>query len=253
MLQNKNGLSERIADWETNQMGLPEDSEIIWGKVELVLTSSSNKKTKYFTYQYLVAASIITLFVSGIFLYNKLDKKSNQVVSTKKPLRISGGLENSKEVKQPTKIETNILTKNKKGGSLNLNDDVNKPVETKSDQLMAISNETAVESNENIAASVSTNKPPVVNNIDMPIEKNNSSKPNTIFWKPNTIGSKSKFHFPLVHANELNGSSKNALVQYLTDEKPMPNFEVPPPNDVKNKWKITLHPSTTPVALTDNQ
>ena len=111
MLQNKNGLSERIADWETNQMGLPEDSEIIWGKVELVLTSSSNKKTKYFTYQYLVAASIITLFVSGIFLYNKLDKKSNQVVSTKKPLRISGGLENSKEVKQPTNIETNILTK----------------------------------------------------------------------------------------------------------------------------------------------
>jgi hypothetical protein len=255
MPQNKNILSKRVTDWEDNQIGLPEDSEIIWGKLELALEADSNKKTSRFAYQYLVAASIITLIVSGVFLYNKFDKKSNQVVSIKKPLRINNDIENSKEALKSTFTATKSLAKNKR--ALNLNNDVKQSIELTSEKLIAINSEKIKQPIENTAPIIVANTTAeTVKNIVTPIENNISSKPNSNFWKQKNNSSKNKFHFPLVHANEISNTpytSKNALVQFLTDEKPMPNFEVPPPNDVKNKWKITLQPATIPVALTDHQ
>lgn len=257
MPQNKNMLSERISDWEANQLGLPNNSEIIWRKVELVLETKSSKKNKFPIYRYWVAAAIVTLFVGSIYLYERVESKTNQVVLSKKSPAINKEPENANQVIESSFKEEIAVAKNKKEVASHVFTTKIKSSLSTVDTLVTINNEDKPANSEILASTSGANATPeVITNILPPTSKDTRTTAVTIFWKPTPAVPKNKFRFPLIHANELNNpnnASKNHLTQFIIDEKPIPNFEVAPSTEVKSKWKITLHPTTKPISLTDHQ
>ncbi len=83
-------------------------------------------------------------------------------------------------------------------------------------------------------------------NVDQEIEKPN-------YWKQYKSSSKIKFGYQIVHINDLNPHAKQNTLSSIIEEKSFPNFEIPPPNETKHKWKITLHANSSPISLSQKE
>jgi hypothetical protein len=251
MQHNSHDLGSRIDEWESSQTGLPEGSEAIWAELERVLESGADKKRKPLLVQWMAAASLIMLFVTGIYWYrlslkNQLSPTAVVPAETQ-PLMTKPKVLNRKPLSadtQPISRQTTLA----KSGSIELVSSITPPSNiqapaTVNPEVVAVAITPKADEKieiETISSPVPDVRIPSNNRIEQSIEVN--------YWRKNRVIRKTANGMPVVHAFDENRSS-GMSVQLLLEEWPLPNFEAPPPNDNKPRWKITLqttnHPNTT--------
>ncbi|MBA4260281.1 MAG: hypothetical protein C0446_14040 [Chitinophaga sp.] len=243
MQQNKNNLSELISDWEASQIGLSERSEIVWDKLESALENKGKKKWPIpFLF---AAASILIIAVSGIYFFQN-DSSNDRIVRKNNKVSIK---ESSLEPisSEPKFIEGIIVQKKK---STILVYQTNQPVSSLASQDEVFRDTIHYQQKIIEAKNITSVEPVLIStkteNVDQEIEKPN-------YWKQYKSSSKIKFGYQIVHINDLNPHAKQNTLSSIIEEKSFPNFEIPPPNETKHKWKITLHANSSPISLSQKE
>lgn len=242
-MQHRNSnLGNRVEEWESAQTGLPEGSEMIWAELERVLESSADKKRRFLPIYWMAAASLIMLFVTGIYWY-RLGLKG-QLIPTAvvpaqtQPLMTKSKVLNRKSVSvaaQPISRQTTLA----KTGSIELVSSITPP---SSSQVPATVNHEVVAVVEFPKSSQTIAPGPInspVSELQVLSTNRIDQSPGVSYWRKNRVIRKTANAMPVVHAFEENRSSVMS-VQMLFEERQLPNFEAPPPNDNKPRWKITL-------------
>jgi hypothetical protein len=251
MQHNNHKLGSRINEWESSQTGLPEGSEAIWAELERVLESGAGQKRKPLPVQWMAAASLILLFATGIYWY-RLSLKNQLSPTAVVPAQTQPLMTKPKVLsRKPLSADAQPISRQKtlaKSGSIELVSSITPP---SSSQVPATVNPEVVavavipKADEKIEIGTINSPLPDVripsnNRIEQSVEVN--------YWRKNRVIKKTANGMPVVHAFDENRSSVMS-VQLLLEERPLPNFEAPPPNDNKPRWKITLqttnHPNTT--------
>ena len=106
---------------------------------------------------------------------------------------------------------------------------------------MAVVTELPKPDEKNGSRQISMPLPQVIRTSDQTLNQNATVN----YWKKNPVIRKSTNGMPVLHANDEKRSSTMA-VELMQEEKPLPNFEVPVPNDHKSKWRISLQPTHYP-------
>lgn len=251
MQQKKSNLANRVDEWESSQVGLPEGSELIWCELEGVLEAAAGKKRRLTIVRLMLAASLLLLLCTTPFLYRlsisnqkasntSVSARSNPTISTtamKKTKPISQSLHQKIRVDQLSQSNTHQLPIHQ----ISLPDlpqiTVKEPVMV---SAPALSNADAKVVNEQASLSVTEIQSLTATRIQQ--------STSTTYWRKSTMNKKATNMLPIVHVNDEKRSTLMAT-ETIFDEKPLPNFEAPFPNDTKSKWRITLqsnqHPNTT--------
>lgn len=248
MQHNNHKLGTRIDVWESSQPGLPEGSETIWAELEQVLESKKSTKRGRPLVNWMAAASLLLLLGTSVYWY-----------------RFNLPVKQSVTIQIPVDSQPSISTVQVKDGKRSLTISQQKSREKKLIQtvknnsalgILPSSNlQEATVTTQDLAKVVELPKPDEKfesGQISLPLPKVNSTSDQHLnqpaavnYWRKNPVIRKYTNGMPVIHANDEQRSSAMA-VQLMLEEKPLPNFEVPLPNDHKSKWRISLQPTHYP-------
>lgn len=248
MQHNNHKLGTRIDEWESSQPGLPEGSETIWADLEEVLESKKSTKRGRPLVNWMAAASMLLLLGTSVYWYRfnfpvkqtvtiQIPVESQPSIST---LQVKEGKKSSTIFQQKSRGKQLIQTVNNKSA-------VDIPPPSKSQEPtvtipnMAVVAELPKPDEKIESRQISMPLPQVIRTSDQHLNQNATVN----YWKKNPVIRKSTNGMPVLHANDEKRSSAMA-VELMLEEKPLPNFEVPLPNDHKSKWRISLQPTHYP-------
>jgi hypothetical protein len=248
MQHNNHKLGTRIDEWESFQPGLPEGSETIWAKLEQVLESKTSTKRERPLVNWMAAASLLLLLGTGVYWYRsnypvqksvtiQIPAESQPSIST---VQVKGRKQSSTIYQQKSRKKQLIQTVNNKSVL-----DILQP--SKSHEPTVTIPDVAVvaelpKPDEKIESrQFNMPLPQVIRTSDQHLNQNAAVN----YWRKNLVIRKSTNGMPVLHANDEKRSSTMA-VELMQEEKPLPNFEAPLPNDHKSKWRISLQPTHYP-------
>jgi hypothetical protein len=248
MQHNNSKLGTRIDEWESSQTGLPEGSETIWAELEQVLELKTSTKRGRPLVNWMAAASLLLVVGSGVYWY-RFNYPVQQSVTIHLPaeiqpsistLQVKGRKQSSPIYQQKSKEKQFIQTVNNKSA-------LDIPQPSKSHEPTVTIPDMAVvaklpKPDEKIESSqISLPLPQVIRSSDQTLNQNATVN----YWRKNPVIRKSTNGMTVLHANDEKRSSTMA-VELMQEEKPLPNFEAPLPNDHKSKWRISLQPTHYP-------
>lgn len=248
MQHNNSKLGTRIDEWESSQTGLPEGSETIWAELEQVLELKTSTKRGRPLVNWMAAASLLLVVGSGVYWY-RFNYPVQQSVTIHLPaeiqpsistLQVKGRKQSSPIYQQKSKEKQLIQTVNNKSA-------LDIPQPSKSHEPTVTIPDMAVvaklpKPDEKIESSqISLPLPQVIRSSDQTLNQNATVN----YWRKNPVIRKSTNGMTVLHANDEKRSSTMA-VELMQEEKPLPNFEAPLPNDHKSKWRISLQPTHYP-------
>jgi hypothetical protein len=248
MQHNNSKLGTRIDEWESSQTGLPEGSETIWAELEHVLELKTSTKRGRPLVNWMAAASLLLVVGSGVNWY-RFNYPVQQSVTIHLPaeiqpsistLQVKGRKQSSPIYQQKSREKQLIQTINNKSA-------LDIPQPSKSHEPTVTIPDMAVvaklpKPDEKIESSqISLPLPQVIRSSDQTLNQ----KATVNYWRKNPVIRKSTNGMTVLHANDEKRSSTMA-VELMQEEKPLPNFEVPLPNDHKSKWRISLQPTHYP-------
>lgn len=248
MQHNNSKLGTRIDEWESSQTGLPEGSETIWAELEQVLELKTSTKRGRPLVNWMAAASLLLVVGSGVYWY-RFNYPVQQSVTIHLPaeiqpsistLQVKGRKQSSPIYQQKSKEKQLIQTVNNKSA-------LDNPQPSKSHEPTVTIPDMAVvaklpKPDEKIESSqISLPLPQVIRSSDQTLNQNATVN----YWRKNPVIRKSTNGMTVLHANDEKRSSTMA-VELMQEEKPLPNFEAPLPNDHKSKWRISLQPTHYP-------
>ncbi len=248
MQHNNSKLGTRIDEWESSQTGLPEGSETIWAELEQVLELKTSTKRGRPLVNWMTAASLLLVVGSGVYWY-RFNYPVQQSVTIHLPaeiqpsistLQVKGRKQSSPIYQQKSKEKQLIQTVNNKSA-------LDIPQPSKSHEPTVTIPDMAVvaklpKPDEKIESSqISLPLPQVIRSSDQTLNQNATVN----YWRKNPVIRKSTNGMTVLHANDEKRSSTMA-VELMQEEKPLPNFEAPLPNDHKSKWRISLQPTHYP-------
>ena len=248
MQHNNHKLATRIDEWESSQSGLPEGSEKIWADLEEELESKTSTKRGRPLVNWMAAASLLLLFGSGFYWYRsnypvqksvtiQIPAESQPSIST---VQVKGRKQSSTISQQKSREKQLIQTVNNKSalGLLEASKS-HEPTVTIPDMAQVAELPKLDELIE--SKQINLPLPQVIRTSDQTL--NQTAAVN--YWRKNPVIRKSTNGMPVLHANDEKRSSTMA-VELMQEEKPLPNFEAPLPNDHKSKWRISLQPTHYP-------
>jgi len=248
MQHNNSKLGTRIDEWESSQTGLPEGSETIWAELEQVLESKTSTKRGRPLVNWMAAASLLLLFGSCFYWYRsyypvqksvtiQIPAESQPSIST---VQVKGRKQSSTISQQKSREKQLIQTVNNKSALDILQPSKSyEPTVTIPDMAQVAE---LPKPNEKIESKqINLPLPQVIRTSDQTLNQTATVS----YWRNNPVIRKSTTGMPVLHANDEKRSSAMA-VELMQEEKPVPNFEVPVPNDHKSKWRISLQPTHYP-------
>lgn len=248
MQHNNSKLGTRIDEWESSQTGLPEGSETIWAELEQVLElKTSTKRGRPLVY-WMAAASLLLVVGSGVYWY-RFNYPVQQSVTIHLPaeiqpsistLQVKGRKQSSPIYQQKSKEKQLIQTVNNKSAL-----DIPQPFKSHEPTVtipdMAVVAKLPKPDEKIESSQISLPLPQVIRSSDQTLNQNATVN----YWRKNPVIRKSTNGMTVLHANDEKRSSTMA-VELMQEEKPLPNFEAPLPNDHKSKWRISLQPTHYP-------
>ena len=248
MQHNNSKLGTRIDEWESSQTGLPEGSETIWAELEQVLELKTSTKRGRPLVNWMAAASLLLVVGSGVYWYH-FNYPVQQSVTIHLPAESQPSISTLqvKDRKQSSTISQQISREKQLIQTVNNKIALDIPQPSKSHEPIVTIPDMAVvaelpKPDEKIESrQISLPLPQMIRSSDQTLNQNATVN----YWKKNPVIRKSTNGMTVLHANDEKRSSTMA-VELMQEEKPLPNFEVPVPNDHKSKWRISLQPTHYP-------
>ena len=248
MQHNNRKLGTRIDEWESSQTGLPEGSETIWTELEQVLESKTSTKRGRPLVNWMAAASLLLLLGTGVYWYRfnypvqqsvtiHLPAESQPSIST---IQVKGRKQTSTISQQKSRKKQLIQTVNNKS-ALDIPQPANSYEPTVTIQDVAKVAELPKPDEKIESGQIRLPLSQVISTSNQRLNQTAALN----YWRKNPVIRKSTTGMPVLHANDEKRSSAMA-VQLMLEEKPLPNFEAPLPNDHKSKWRISLQPTHYP-------